>query len=48
LFSSVAPSAVVVKGDANVRILFRDNVLTDTVSGTDGLQGSVVEDNLGP
>jgi hypothetical protein len=46
LFSSVRPHAVTVTGDPSRRVLFTDNVLTDTRGQQDQLQDSVVKDLL--
>ncbi|MEZ6112066.1 MAG: right-handed parallel beta-helix repeat-containing protein [Pirellulaceae bacterium] len=46
VFSSVAPKAVALEGEANRRILFADNVITDSASDHGQLQNSHVADNL--
>ena len=46
LFSSVRPKALAVEGKASKSVLFADNVLTDSASDHEKLDGSLVTDNL--
>ncbi len=46
LFSSLRPWALTLSGESSDRVLFSNNILTDTAVQTDALSSSVVENNL--